>query len=364
MPGRRVLVQSLTGIRIRILTISRYTCTDQTPTFFGCCTSNPCNGVGCPSSDLRAAGMGTGSGPDFSVNDSSYWPNVFCAHGQWWTCAEQTPSFQGCCISNPCANAGCPMGNLFPAAFGTVSSTTPAPTSTASAWSSIQTTNSLMQTTSSSITSASFSTKSTSSSSTSTFQSTTLTTSAAMATTSSSSAHLPTPTPSPGPNIAAIAGGAAGGSFAGVLLLLIIAFVIWRCRRRRKSNASPESDPSNPRFGPKGPNSPYNDGQYIHSSLHEHTDSVDVDAYYPGQPGKPTQTPSPPSYQSPQRSPNRNQYTYEIDSTELHEIDGSRAPDPREINADGRIEGGAAHGLGLDHVAELPNNSRSLRMSR
>jgi hypothetical protein len=191
-----------------------------------------------------------------------------------------------------------------------------------------------------------------------------LTTSAAMATTSTSSARLPTPTPSPGPNIAAIAGGAAGGSFAGVLFLLIIAFVIWRCWRRRKSNTSPEPDLSNPQFGPKGPNSPYNDGQYMHLPLQKHTDSVDVEAYYAGQPGKPTQSPSPPSYQSPQRSPNRNRYTYEIDSTELHEIDGRRAPDPREMNADGRIEGGAAHGLGLDHVAELPNNSRSFRMSR
>jgi hypothetical protein len=358
MPGRRVLVQSLTGVRVRILTAPRYTCTDQTPTFFGCCTSNPCNGVGCPSSDLRAAGMGTGSGPDFSVNDSSYWPNVFCAHGQWWTCAEQTPSFQGCCISNPCANAGCPMGNLFPAAFGTVSSAASTSTSKITpASSSIQTASSSTQTISSSI-------KLTASSSTSSFQLTTMTTSAAMATTSTSSAGLPTPTTSPGPNIAAIAGGAAGGSFAGVLLLLIIAFVIWRCRRRRKSNASPESDPSNPTFGPKGLNSSYNDGQYIHSCLHEHADGVDVEAYYPRQPGKTNESPGPPSYQSPHRSPNRNRYAYEIDSTELHEIDGGRAPDPREINADGRIEEGAAHGLGLDHVAELPNNSRSLRMSR
>jgi hypothetical protein len=201
--------------------------------------------------------MGTGSGPDFSVNDSSYWPNVFCAHGQWWTCAEQTPSFQGCCISNPCANAGCPMGNLFPAAFGTVSSTAPTSTST-SASSSIQTRSSSI--------------KLTASSSTTTLQSTTLTTPAAMSTTSTSSARLPSPNPSPGPNIAAIAGGAAGGSFAGVLLLLVIAFVIWRCWQRRKSNASPESDPSNPRFGPKGPNSSYNDGQYMHSPLKQRAD--------------------------------------------------------------------------------------------
>jgi hypothetical protein len=185
-----------------------------------------------------------------------------------------------------------------------------------------------------------------------------------MSTTSTSSARLPSPNPSPGPNIAAIAGGAAGGSFAGVLLILVIAFVIWRCWQRRKSNASPESDPSNPRFGPKGLNSPYNDGQYRHSLLKQRADGVDVEAYYPGQPGKTNESPGPPSYQSPQRSPNRNRYTYEIDSTELHEIDSRRATDPQEMNADSRIEGGAAHGLGLDDVAELPNNSRSLRMCR
>ncbi|PQE23093.1 hypothetical protein CJF32_00004479 [Rutstroemia sp. NJR-2017a WRK4] len=97
-----------------------YTCEDQTPTFFGCCTSNPCNGVGCPASDLRAAGMGTGSGPDADTNDGSYWPNVQCPlGGSWYTCPQQTPSFQGCCESRMCngSNTVCPDEQLHPAAF-------------------------------------------------------------------------------------------------------------------------------------------------------------------------------------------------------------------------------------------------------
>src|SRR5450432_2376661 len=97
-----------------------YTCTAQSPTFFGCCTSNPCNGVGCPSADLRPAGMGVGAGPDLPANDSSFWPNVKCSAGQWWTCALQTPSFQGCCDSSPCGGKGCPLDQLHPAAFLTI----------------------------------------------------------------------------------------------------------------------------------------------------------------------------------------------------------------------------------------------------
>ncbi|KAH9216691.1 hypothetical protein DL95DRAFT_255631, partial [Leptodontidium sp. 2 PMI_412] len=96
-----------------------YTCTAQTPTFLGCCTSNPCQGDGkiCPANDIRAAGMGTDPGPDPGVtsNDDSYWPNVQCSAGKWWTCALQTPSFQGCCEVNPCGGDG--TGLLHPAAF-------------------------------------------------------------------------------------------------------------------------------------------------------------------------------------------------------------------------------------------------------
>ncbi|KAH6707551.1 hypothetical protein BKA61DRAFT_430447, partial [Leptodontidium sp. MPI-SDFR-AT-0119] len=99
-----------------------YTCTAQSPTFFGCCTSNPCRGdnTGCPASDLRAAGIGSGTNPDATRN-GTYWPNTQCAKGQWWTCdVPQKPTFQGCCDVNPCNGVGCPAGSLQQAAFITI----------------------------------------------------------------------------------------------------------------------------------------------------------------------------------------------------------------------------------------------------
>ncbi|ESZ98616.1 hypothetical protein SBOR_0986 [Sclerotinia borealis F-4128] len=94
------------------------------PTFLGCCTSNPCNGKGCPATDLRAAGLGLGLGlgEEVSLSLGSYWPNVYCSSGTWWICASHNPSFQGCCDSNPCfGNATrCPQSELHPAAFKSV----------------------------------------------------------------------------------------------------------------------------------------------------------------------------------------------------------------------------------------------------
>ncbi|PVH75132.1 hypothetical protein DL98DRAFT_428019 [Cadophora sp. DSE1049] len=121
-----------------------YTCTAQIPTFLGCCTSNPCQGNGktCPTSDLRAAGMGTGPGPDpgLTRNDASYWPNVQCSVGEWWTCAMQTPSFQGCCEENPCGGdgTGCPASLLHPAEFSTVTSNIPTKSTATTTASAIQ----------------------------------------------------------------------------------------------------------------------------------------------------------------------------------------------------------------------------------
>ncbi|KAG9228105.1 hypothetical protein BJ875DRAFT_354990, partial [Amylocarpus encephaloides] len=92
-----------------------YECTVQTPSFQGCCTSNPCNGgAGCPASDLRPAGI-----PENGVVATNE-PNVLCdkaAGFQWWTCSAQNPSFQGCCKSNPCNGVGCPSTDLGPAQF-------------------------------------------------------------------------------------------------------------------------------------------------------------------------------------------------------------------------------------------------------
>lgn len=112
----------------------RWICLDQSPTFFGCCASDPCNGIGCPEEDLLAAGMGTTGGPDASSNDGSYWPNAGCPNGGvWYTCSRQTPSFQGCCDDShepdsiekfdPCHENGCPSSRLYAAAFNSVPAT-------------------------------------------------------------------------------------------------------------------------------------------------------------------------------------------------------------------------------------------------
>ncbi|KAJ8071452.1 hypothetical protein OCU04_001772 [Sclerotinia nivalis] len=111
-----------------------WTCEVQSPTFFGCCLSDPCNGIGCPEKNLTAAGMGTAGGPDAPSNDGSYYPNVNCPNGgTWFTCSKQSPSFQGCCdISdnfNPCHDSGCPKDRLYAAAFKTVPATIPSATS-------------------------------------------------------------------------------------------------------------------------------------------------------------------------------------------------------------------------------------------
>lgn len=118
-----------------ILTINRYACTDVSPYFFGCCTSNPCGGTGCPSTNVRSAGLGQGYGIDGSNYpiDSSYYPNVECvdAGAAWFTCADAGKSggfaFQGCCntAAAPCKNNGvCPQVDLYPVAFSDVKSRT------------------------------------------------------------------------------------------------------------------------------------------------------------------------------------------------------------------------------------------------
>ncbi|EHY52852.1 hypothetical protein HRR83_007596 [Exophiala dermatitidis] len=109
------------------------------PTFIGCCSSNPCSGQMCPAENLFPMGFGavTSPAPDY--------PNHSCPYGGlWYTCAANTIPFQGCCVSNPCNGQGCPSADLRPAALHTVvvagtstftvpsSVSTPAPTSTSS----------------------------------------------------------------------------------------------------------------------------------------------------------------------------------------------------------------------------------------
>ncbi|KAF7931812.1 uncharacterized protein EAE98_004548 [Botrytis deweyae] len=82
--------------------------------------------IGCPASDLRAAGLGHGeAGDEGSMNLGSYWPNVYCSSGSWWICSRQTPSFQGCCDIDPCSSkaTNCPQAHLYPAAFKSVTNT-------------------------------------------------------------------------------------------------------------------------------------------------------------------------------------------------------------------------------------------------
>ncbi|KAL2063095.1 hypothetical protein VTL71DRAFT_6167 [Oculimacula yallundae] len=220
-----------------------YTCTAQTPTFMGCCTSNPCQGNGktCPSSDLRAAGMGTGSGPDLPSNDASYWPNVQCSVGLWWTCAMQTPSFQGCCEVNPCGGdgsaGGCPSSSLHAAAFKSVTSD-PVVTSTSSPKA---TASESTKSTSSSVDAATSSTFSTSSSSATTKTSQTGIPAADSATSSTTSVPVGgtvSDESGSGPPIAAIAGGAVG-----VVVILVIGILIFCfCRKRRQKRSSPYND--------------------------------------------------------------------------------------------------------------------------
>ncbi|KAH8660915.1 hypothetical protein BGZ60DRAFT_356551, partial [Tricladium varicosporioides] len=112
--------------------------------FFGCCNSDPCNSKGCPAADLKPAGLGTAPGPasDTTKNPNGSWYQYEqCSAGQWYTCADISPSFQGCCDINPCSNKGCPSSNLHAASFKSIppelKSSTSSTASTSSATSSI-----------------------------------------------------------------------------------------------------------------------------------------------------------------------------------------------------------------------------------
>jgi hypothetical protein len=72
---------------------------------------------------------------------------------------------------------------------------------------------------------------------------------------------------------------------------MILAFVIWKYRRRRRKLAAgvgPSTDnPSNPQFVSKSSDPEiqvYNDGKDLHSNSTGPVDSADVEGYYPGRP--------------------------------------------------------------------------------
>lgn len=91
-----------------------YAC-DYGERFLGCCSNENADDTctnGCPQSGLRAA--------SFPKEDYDNTPVNSCTSGQWWTCADTSPPFLGCCKSNPCLAAGCPMGDLTAAVLSTL----------------------------------------------------------------------------------------------------------------------------------------------------------------------------------------------------------------------------------------------------
>ena len=79
--------------------------------FLGCC-ANGSPAVtciyGCPQEDLLPA--------SFEKEDYDYTTRASCTRGNWWSCADTSPPFLGCCLSNPCLN-GRPPSDLTAAIF-------------------------------------------------------------------------------------------------------------------------------------------------------------------------------------------------------------------------------------------------------
>ncbi|KUI54698.1 hypothetical protein VP1G_02124 [Cytospora mali] len=94
---------------------SFYICQGAGTQFLGCCTMDPCaSGTGyCPQDSLRYS----------AYNKDSYVsiPEENCASphnsSSWYTCANASPPFMGCCASNPC-NEGCSQDDLLAARIG------------------------------------------------------------------------------------------------------------------------------------------------------------------------------------------------------------------------------------------------------
>lgn len=89
---------------------SFYVCDDKPTKFIGCCTVDPCKTT-------------TGDCPDGNLTAASFHPNSYqriegqdCVSGdpkvQWFSCAETSPPFLGCCSGNPCTDGGCKGSNL------------------------------------------------------------------------------------------------------------------------------------------------------------------------------------------------------------------------------------------------------------
>jgi hypothetical protein len=98
---------------------SFYVCTNSPIEFVGCCTIDPCTtpaGGKCPTANLRAA--------SFNGSTSASLPPQDCDDDRgtslWSTCANNSPSFVGCCASNPCGQGLCAQADLVPAKLSSV----------------------------------------------------------------------------------------------------------------------------------------------------------------------------------------------------------------------------------------------------
>lgn len=161
-------------------------------------------------------------------------PNdIICSQGLFWTCANQTPTFQGCCDADhdPCggdgSKGGCPASKLHPMklAHPQIISTMPQTSTTTNL-------SFFLTATSTGFTSMVL---------TSSAYSTTSTTGPSGTLDSTSSTQTSSPdTPNPA-NVPAIAGGVGGA----VLVLLLALFFLWRCKRRNRRQ-SPYAYPQSP----------------------------------------------------------------------------------------------------------------------
>ncbi|KAI3337560.1 hypothetical protein HD806DRAFT_43456 [Xylariaceae sp. AK1471] len=186
-----------------------YICQGSETRFLGCCDIDPCDENGCPSSAVHPA--------SFNANRYSEIPAESCASSSkpslWYTCTNG-PTFLGCCSSNPCNNEGvCPEDDLVGAALDDDPSKASVFLTIATATSTSSPSTLIPPTTP---TSTSSSNRSTS--------------------TPASSVIPATPTPSPASapaNQRISRAGIVGGVLGGLVVLGLIVFLFFRCRRRK-----------------------------------------------------------------------------------------------------------------------------------
>ncbi|KAK7961116.1 hypothetical protein PG988_012330 [Apiospora saccharicola] len=196
-----------------------YICQDSPTQFLGCCDINPCknNGI-CPDNSLFNS----------SFSKSNYddtLPEACVTDGLWYTCSGTTPPFIGCCLENPCQQGTCSPDKLRAAKLSS-NQTEAAPFLTSAAASTP---------TSSSI--------------------------------SSSNTASPTPLASDSNSKSFPVGAIVGIVIGAVLAIAVIAFLIWRLRKSKKTFYHPPplaQVPPSPQnevhpHNPSGMYSPYKD---------------------------------------------------------------------------------------------------------